>query len=1052
MTDLAFDSTAVLSANFIPPEFHDVSLAKNRFFIPARGMFFEEGMVIRNFTNNVLLRPILDYQLYEIDRDVSLSTGHNAFKIIHVNNPDIVAVSVAYHAVGGDYQYTSSQLADELDAYITGTDDQYPWGHVIKRPIAYAPELHLQDADSIYDAQRMVLAVAHIGDAISSGDHMATGQIFQYIDQVAQGYVDEASLQINALSDRVTRLVNAEVADVGKFIITDNPQNPAIRRGIGQYVLNPNILLYGSALGDTIGQLIPLATGSGVNARRTYIWQQVADIGQISYSLSASAVSINEGSSVTITLATTGIPSGSTVAYKITGTAVFSAADIAPTPINGNFTVGSGGIASLTITAVNDLTTEGPQVFTVALVAVPTVKVNVTINDTSLSPSVTMRWSGNSNGVGGTSTSVNEGSSIYLVLTGVNMPVNTVCTLDYSLGNSPNTDYTANRPTSVTFDTNVKIIPFTVVADRITEGNKTMAVGLTSTYITTPIVASITIVDTSIAPTYNLYFSGVNTGSGTITSINEGSTAYLVVSTTNVDPGTVLQLTYTGDVDANDFTAVRPTTATIDAQGKAIIPYALVADSLTEGTQTFGVVLSDSGNQLQTTSITVIDTSIDPAYAIKFTVASDGSGANVTTRNEGGSIYLSLFASSTAPGTVFNITYGGGITQADLSTTLPTTLTIGANGRATALLTFLNDYITEGAQDLVVLASISSVQVAAGTITVVDTSTSPIYNYAWSSSTSGTPTVNNVNEGATVYLVFSVTNPVPGMVLQVPLANNNTVVPGQFATTPPTTVAINGAGYGYVAYTFANDQLTDGAKVLAVNPTYGGNSVFVTNPAITVNDTSTLPVTASFTSDFTTPITAVNEGGGGYLMITSPALKRGGTYSLYFTGMSDASKFQVTTRNSGGVATPVNSFGPFTISTGNFVINTATGTMQVPFSVLPDSLTTGARTLTALVTVTDTNSTTASATDTLTINDTSTAPAYTMYYATTAAGTTPITIANVNTSCYLIVKSSTAPNGTVVAVTFDKSLMTSTYSNPPANVNVTINGGIGSVLINLAVT
>lgn len=260
MTTLVFDETAGLLANLMPPEFHDVSLEKKRFFIPSEGMFYEEGMVLRNFANNALLRPILDYMLYEIDREVTIATGHAAYKIIHISNPDVVAITVAYQAVGGDYQYTPTQLAAELAAYITGPSEQYPWGNVILRPISYAPELHLQDVDTIYDAQRLVLSVENIGESIVGGDKLASGQIYQYMDQLAQQYVDDATAQLAGIESRVDAIIGAAELDIGQFIITDNPQNPAIRRGVGQYQLNPDILLYGASLSDTIGSLVSVAT------------------------------------------------------------------------------------------------------------------------------------------------------------------------------------------------------------------------------------------------------------------------------------------------------------------------------------------------------------------------------------------------------------------------------------------------------------------------------------------------------------------------------------------------------------------------------------------------------------------------------------------------------------------------------------------------------------------------------------------------------------------------------------------------------------------------
>jgi len=86
---------------------------------------------------------------------------------------------------------------------------------------------------------------------------------------------------------------------------------------------------------------------------------------QATYTLSASSGSINEGSSVTITLTTTNAPNGTEVGYVISGVE----ADDIDVSLSGAFTV-NGGTATLTITAASDLTTDGAQTLTLSLVGI----------------------------------------------------------------------------------------------------------------------------------------------------------------------------------------------------------------------------------------------------------------------------------------------------------------------------------------------------------------------------------------------------------------------------------------------------------------------------------------------------------------------------------------------------------------------------------------------------------------------------------------------------------------------------------------------------------
>jgi len=103
------------------------------------------------------------------------------------------------------------------------------------------------------------------------------------------------------------------------------------------------------------------------------------------YALSSSASSVNEGSSVTISLITTDVADATSVPYTITGV---TSADIGGGSLTGNFTVSSNA-ASVTITMASDLTTEGAE--TMVLAADGTAAtVSVTVGDTSVGADYTL--------------------------------------------------------------------------------------------------------------------------------------------------------------------------------------------------------------------------------------------------------------------------------------------------------------------------------------------------------------------------------------------------------------------------------------------------------------------------------------------------------------------------------------------------------------------------------------------------------------------------------------------------------------------------------------
>ena len=125
--------------------------------------------------------------------------------------------------------------------------------------------------------------------------------------------------------------------------------------------------------------------------------------------LVSSAASVNEGSSVTFTLPVEGYSDGDTFAYSITG---IQAADISQ-GLTGVLTV-SGNSATVDITATADLTTEGAQTMTFTAEGQ---SVDVTINDTSIPPAVTVQNRGhytkyNQNGADSVSWNINTGTLI----------------------------------------------------------------------------------------------------------------------------------------------------------------------------------------------------------------------------------------------------------------------------------------------------------------------------------------------------------------------------------------------------------------------------------------------------------------------------------------------------------------------------------------------------------------------------------------------------------------------------------------------------------------
>jgi hypothetical protein len=95
------------------------------------------------------------------------------------------------------------------------------------------------------------------------------------------------------------------------------------------------------------------------------------------YSLSASATAVNEGTLVTFTLRTTNVAEGTPIGYTLSG---ISAADVFGGSISGNAVVTSG-LAFISVALLNDLLTEGAETLQVTAGGA---SASTVVNDTSI--------------------------------------------------------------------------------------------------------------------------------------------------------------------------------------------------------------------------------------------------------------------------------------------------------------------------------------------------------------------------------------------------------------------------------------------------------------------------------------------------------------------------------------------------------------------------------------------------------------------------------------------------------------------------------------------
>ena len=279
-------------------------------------------------------------------------------------------------------------------------------------------------------------------------------------------------------------------------------------KNLGDYVDIGDVRLTLRGIGGTLGQ-----AGQGVT-----------------YAISPSATTVNEGVTITFTITTTNIANGTTVYWDTTGGV--NAADFSDNAVSGNINV-NNNTATFTRTLVNDLSlnqTEGTETFQIRVsdgTNIVATSPTITVNDTSYA-GYTLTTS---------STTPAEGTTVTITLSTVGVPNSTYVYLR-AIKNDGSTDYVdatdvGDRYQRVSVQNNSATWNIPITQDLIVDaGESFKVIGLTGGYSGTLVATSpvMTIQDTPFSITVT----------PSTTSANEGETVNFTVATTGIANGTTL--------------------------------------------------------------------------------------------------------------------------------------------------------------------------------------------------------------------------------------------------------------------------------------------------------------------------------------------------------------------------------------------------------------------------------------------------------------------------------------------------------------------------------
>ena len=249
-----------------------------------------------------------------------------------------------------------------------------------------------------------------------------------------------------------------------------------------------------------------------------------------SYSLTSNFTSVNEGSSAIFTLTTTNVPSGTSIAYTLSG---INASDVVNGLLAGNVVVGLNGQAIITVPIVADNLTEGPETLTIKAGGVSAFAV---INDTSISTITPTPTAIPTYALSASSSSVNEGSIATFILSTANVAFGT--SVFYSLSGISAADITggAINGTVIVGANGIATISIPTLTHLTFQGNKTLTVTASGASATT------TLIDNAPAGSPDLYdgkylsISKVVSGSTTYSNIIVTVQQYQIVSIGVGDP------------------------------------------------------------------------------------------------------------------------------------------------------------------------------------------------------------------------------------------------------------------------------------------------------------------------------------------------------------------------------------------------------------------------------------------------------------------------------------------------------------------------------------
>ena len=486
---------------------------------------------------------------------------------------------------------------------------------------------------------------------------------------------------------------------------------------------------------------------------------------------------IDEGQSFTVTLTAEYVDIGKNIPYTITGV---TSGDISGAPLNGQFIVGD--VESVTFNIMADELTEGLETFNLSLDGGYD-SISVDIQDTSIGVGYDLsvdklivdETTDNQFTVTLNTQNVTVGENVLYTITGVT-----------------SRDISEVSLTGEFIVGDVDSITFNISEDFVTEGLEAFILSLDNGYDS----ISVDIQDTSNT-TYTL--SGPS-------EVDEGDSFTINLMTTGLDEGDLVNYTVEG-ISSSDMGESLGGSFVIDNNNTAQVQFNVTADQLSEGNETFKLVLDTPLNEF--INVTINDTSVE-TYDLK---------TDKTSVNEGDQLTVTINTQGVGDGVIVPyVIDGANITPDDLGLSGFEGEFIIYNNTDSITFTITEDVTTEGYETFSI--SLNNGKAVTDIITIIDSSKTKSYTLSGPS---------EVDEGDSFTITLTTENidndtSIPYEITGISSSDvNNTSLTGEFI------VGVT----NFRLFNVTADQLSEGNETFTITLTDIGVS-----KVVTINDTS----------------------------------------------------------------------------------------------------------------------------------------------------------------------------------------------------------------------